>query len=229
MRLSKSIHESEMSQMNWTKLQEDLERDCMSFIKNLRGVKNLLYRGMKGEITRHWKKVNQRQDRVPRYIDSNLHKMMDDWSNKHWGFKARSQSTFTTANPANAKGYGRSYIIFPIGKFKYAWNNDVVKLYGNYDAFDARVKAYYERYNSQIEYEEDFKSMDELREVTFDEQIVPEMVKYETTNINKYLKMPVKDSDYTECILNCKSYYIIHREWESTLLEWYSVRYWRGK
>jgi len=224
MRLNRFITEG-TSTKQWEDLSSTLEKDCKPFILEIKGMKSLLYRGSSKD-TSFYTKIKQRQDREPLYNDPDLSGMMDEWTNQYWGFKARSQSTFTTANVDVAKGYGRgAYIVFPIGKYRYAWNKDVSNLYALYDSFDAQVISEYDKMGG---YDDEEITMMDAKEMVYKNLILPELKKYRTSNLNKYLKMgPWSSSDFTECIINAKSYYLINRVWEPTLLAWYSDRYWR--
>ncbi len=133
-----------------------------------------------------------------------------------WGFKARSQSTFATNSRDTARSYGDHYIVFPIGKFKYTCNDDVVELYKNYDTFE---------WMTSIEARERDISEEDAEQNVFDDVFVPKLKEYNTSDLNGYLK--VGPGRYSECIFNSKSYYIINNEWRVTLLEWYSNKYWK--
>ena len=209
----------------WNAIRTMLEKNSMPFINHLKGAKSLLWRGVDGHNTPSIKRVTQRQDRRPRFIDMDLHDRLDAWTKKNWGFPARSASTFTSASRQAITNYGDQYIIFPIGNFKYSWNNDVSDLYYSYDHFESIV-------HNEIRVNE-LKGIDEPLGDTIDKifktVFVPELKGYKTSNLNSHLKVDHSGFNRTECILHCKQYYIINNQWDGTLLGWYSDKYWKEK
>lgn len=223
MRLYESITPTE-----WEQLRSELEKNCMPYIKMLKGCKSLLRRGAKTDIS-FFEKKTQRQDRRPLLINKELHTMMDTWSKKNWGFAARSASSFTTNREHNARMYGKPYIFFPIGNLKYAWNDDVTELYKTYDGWIWRVSDEYNSTNYHSTSQAEEISEEQAQENVFNNLIVPELQNYKTSGLDKMLKQPGDRQGYAEAIINCKSYYLINAEWRETLTAWYGDRYWRKK
>jgi len=229
MRFKQHIINETVTPSNWKKLQEILERDCMPYIKQLRGVKSLLVRGSK-KLTTFYDEVIQRQDRRPLLINPDLSDILDDWTLKNWGFRSRSQSAFATNRLNAAKRYGNVYMIFPIGKFKYACNDNVNDLYGAYDSYEFRVIDMADKMTSKNDMGDD-RDPKEPHQKVFDEEILPHLKAYTVnTGLNRYLgDKSWEKTDFSECIVNCKSYYLINMEWSDTLLVWYTKRYWNKK
>jgi len=223
MRLLKEMQ----STPKWEKLRDELEDKCQPYIKHLKGCNSLLIRGSKQKI-KYYSKFTTRQDRIPRLIDDrDLHKMMDNWTQKNWGFKARSQSVFTSTREHNAKMYGKPYIMFPIGKFDYAWNDNVYGLYGAYDRWGYIVEIVWDDLEDTRDTDDRPKyDEDEAKEEAFDLHILPHLENYDTNNLSKLLKKGESMAGYTECIVHCKTYYMIHPEWRQLLVEWFGKRYW---
>jgi len=211
MRLQQFINETYLSTENWEHLKGMLEKDCKPYIKELKGAKKLLLRGMKKYIE-FYEIKNVRKNRKPRLIDKNLHIKLDNELNKIFGWKVRSQGLFTTTGKDVAKRWGDPCIVFPIGKFKYIWIDDTHDLYYGYDVwFDGPAgKGKYKSNNEKI----------------WDKYIYPSINKYHDTDLNKFLKMPDNPTDHaSECIIKCNKYYAINYEWYYTLLEYFGNRY----
>ena len=208
----------------WERMREMLERNCQPYIKLLKSAKDLLKRGMASRTTDMIDKVPVRMDRQPRFIDPSLARMLDAYSKREWGFKARSQGVFASKD-SNVEGYGNVYVVFPIGDFKYAWTRDAGQIYYNYDHFQAATTN---RMNIENRYSESLSDeihWDDAARLTFKDEMEPELKKYKTNNLRTYLRGP--KNKYSECIFTCKEYYIIHREWTSTLKGWFTDKYWK--
>ena len=193
-----------------------LDKECKPYINELSGAKSFLWRGMQARTTNYMEKITQRKDRTPRYISKTLHNMLDEWSLKNWKFKSRSSAAFTSASRYHTTGYGHSYLFFPIGAFKYAWNDDVSGLYKRYDHFDYDVEVKAERYLGKKISEQ------KMAELYFKEEFVPLLKRYKTRNLNKYLRTDweAKRTD-NECIVFCNEYYIINEQYKPYLERWY--------
>ena len=227
MRLKQHINET-ITPSKWEELRETLERSCKPYIRHLKGAKSLLCRGSKKSIPFYDKK-SQRQDRIPALIDINLHGLMDDWTKKNWGFDARSASTFTTNREHNARMYGTPYRMFPIGDFDYAWNDNVTQLYSEYDSWNYSVDMEFNHVNDNSTSVQDDIDDFQAEDNVFKRNIIPHLQNYKTSNLSTMLKQPGDKRGYSECIVHCKQYYLIHPEWSETLLSWFSDRYWRQK
>ena len=188
----------DMSTANWDDIKTTLNRDCKPFISNLRGVKQLLLRGVSSGVmpSRNYEINTIRKDRKPRLVSKELHDLMGKYSKKKFGWNIRKEGLFTSKSKNDVRSWGTTVIVFPIGKFKYVWSNDVDTLYGYYD---------------------DYLYID----ITFENDIIPEIDKYNTTNLNKYLS--TYNSDYSECIIGGSKYYTLSMEWYETLLRYYST------
>lgn len=107
-----------------------IKRDCKPFLDQLGG--NLMYRGSRSQNhgpTRLFSKRGVRTNRRPTNTDPHVHDQMNDWFEKKFKIKARSETVFTTGRFADAKGYGTVYCIFPIGDFKFIWSPKIDDLF----------------------------------------------------------------------------------------------------
>ena len=208
MRLQQYITEStELTTKNWEKLKSDINKDCKPFIKEIKGANNLLLRGVNQSVVPTVFTVkNVRKDRKPRMIDKELHKKIGELSKKLFGWNIREEGIFTTISYEAARHWGHPIIMFPIGKFKYVWSDDVEDLYYGYDI-----------YNPIYDYFDD--DVVQSNEEVWEDTIEPAVKRYHTTNLKQYLNSST--NNISECIINCDKYYMINFEWLETLKGYY--------
>jgi hypothetical protein len=185
----------------WDELKNVLNKDCKPFIKNLKGIKNLLYRGVKMPPIFYTQKTT-RLNRKPRLLSIELHNKLGKDTIKRFGWNIRETGIFTSNNIINVKRWGNPSIVFPIGKFKYVWLKDVKNLYAIYDLWD------------------EYEDLPHMQQELWDNNIKDILDQYNTTNINKYLSM--KSFSKSECIIQCEKYYSINIEWNETLIAYYT-------
>jgi hypothetical protein len=119
-----------------------IQKECKQFLKDIKGAAGTLFRINKGLSLRApvIKKVT-RKDRQP--LDSNpkLHKLLDEWFNKKFGWKARSNVLFCWPLQFSSPLILQQWMVFPAGNYKYVWSTSVHDLWGelgdfNYDEVD---------------------------------------------------------------------------------------------
>lgn len=127
---------------------ELIKRDCAPFLEESKKA-GFLYRGIQpdGEdlhvndsdgkkLVYIQKRV--RQDRVPRDMPKPAHHALDDWFDKKFGIKARSQCVFAYGGELYPRGtikeYGDAHIIFPIGEMQYVWSPEIEDLFVSMEA-----------------------------------------------------------------------------------------------
>lgn len=115
-----------------------LENECKEFINEIkksgagpifRGAKNIddTYNrglGIKGS----------RSDRRPLDTKKDVSETLDNCFEEKFGIKLRSNVVFTSKLPNIASDYGKPYLFFPIGDYKYFWNPGVKDLYGDIES-----------------------------------------------------------------------------------------------
>lgn len=200
MRLGTYITESDLK----AEIKALLKKTAAPFFKEVRGVMTpFLFRGTdRGVDTKkQYKVVNRRKDRNPRFIGKTLTTYLDKESKKMWGFKARSAGIFTSAHISAATAYGSPKLFVPIGKFKYAWHNDVHSLYGFYDELTGD-------HSSEEEMWDILRSIN-MRRTNKDAKAIfdRELEEYQTTNLKKYLNNPNR---WSEAIFDVDKYYIMN-------------------
>ena len=97
-----------------------IQSECRAFLDE---TDQPLYRGV-GATLNPFKMMSAwevRKDRQPRDAHPLAHKVMDEWFEKNFGIKPRSEGLFCTSNIEQAKDYGSPCFVFPVGNFKYLW------------------------------------------------------------------------------------------------------------
>ena len=110
---------------------EQLKQDCSIFINDLKKQKKsfieFIYSGRKGSNTIIKKDV--RQNRRPLDTPEGIHDMIDNEFFDEFGYKPRSSSLFCYVDYRKTMAYGKTYVIFPIDKYKLIWSPKVTDLY----------------------------------------------------------------------------------------------------
>jgi hypothetical protein len=120
-------------------LANDIKNDCGPFLKHF-GDRSYLLRGFKGapRATKKYPlfkdfayKIPVRKDRKPLDTDPDLADAIDNFLEKKFGVRPRSEGLFCTGAEgiSQAEGYGDAYLIFPIGDFKIIYSKQVADLY----------------------------------------------------------------------------------------------------
>ena len=130
--------------------QKYMEEHCGDFLDQS-GRKDFLIRGMKKIDPSEWDTLKSSNvDGLPHYIpyhtllmrtnrqpsDTSLatHEVINEWFRERFGWGARSEVVFgegryNIAASSSSIDYGPTFIIFPVGDFKYVWSEDVSDLY----------------------------------------------------------------------------------------------------
>ena len=106
-------------------------KNCKQFMRIINDLEGFqLLRGYKHGTSNFFKK-SVRKDRRPSDTNKLVHDVMDELFYKKFKVKARSECLFVTGDYKFARGYGKTYIIYPIGPFKFYWNPDIEDLYAD--------------------------------------------------------------------------------------------------
>lgn len=118
------------AQQQLEEVAELIKRDCQPWLKE--AGKNLFYRGLDSKSsggylkplfdTDLFLKGSVRNDRSPKDSPNWLHDALNDYFISKVGVPLRSASLFIAADYGLASNYGKTYMIFPIGNFNYAWS-----------------------------------------------------------------------------------------------------------
>jgi len=109
---------------------EGIKKNCKPFLKDMRGSIGTLVR-MQGDARR--KPIlfkNIRKERNPLDTQKEIHTYADEWFNKKFGWRARSNVIFCWGRPFGDITFYISsyYLVFPVGKYKYVWSPEVKDL-----------------------------------------------------------------------------------------------------
>lgn len=127
-------------------IKELIETKCGPYLE-MSGRKGALIRGMNPEIFASARTIRDdgvdvqyversvRKDRSPKDMIKGDHQLLDTWFDKKFGIKARTGALFVFGGSQSglrrAESYGKPYLIFPIGNFKFVWSPKVTDLYVN--------------------------------------------------------------------------------------------------
>lgn len=108
---------------------ENVLSDCQSFLKDWKTIyrTEFLWSGRQKKLDFARKQI--RKNRTPKDTPIELHYEMDDWFNKKFGVKARSNALFCTFDGSHSASFGKPHIIFPIGKYKLISSNLIKDVY----------------------------------------------------------------------------------------------------
>lgn len=245
MRFKERVCEEIMTMKAWNNIVSLVEKDCKPFLRDFKGAKSLLWRGLQksgvGSIT----KKSVRTNREPRFVDDTLTKLLSSWSKSEWGWDWRREGLFVTTDQSTAKHFGIPVIVFPIGKYKVVWNGHVEELYGAYDDWGWLVQHEFEDLWNQSnvkssklrKMDKEFQRVDyqpskdapreemvmaHAEDSIFDQYIERHLRNYTQGNLNKYLK--IANPDKGEAVIKCKEYYMIPSTWDTHLLEYFGKR-----
>lgn len=110
---------------------ETLRKNCMPYLKDVAKINSdvrFLWSGRNDD--RDIFKADVRTDRRPKDMQWEYHEAYDYAFELKFGFNARSNALFVTGRYNSANSYGRNvYMIFPIGKYRYVWSDEIKDLY----------------------------------------------------------------------------------------------------
>lgn len=115
------LYEDEEKKISAAQAAEIIKRDCSPFLKEI-GDKLPLYRGTTKKIY-GLTKLKVRKNRIPKDTSEEIHTILNDSFKFLSGIYYRSEAIFVTGSRRIAYDYGNLYMIFPIGKFNYAWSS----------------------------------------------------------------------------------------------------------
>jgi hypothetical protein len=158
MRLQQYITENK--DMSFEEIITLIMNKCQPYIKEILPIyhnDNLMYSGRK-HLSSNTIIKKIRNDRKPTDTPIKIQELFDSLFKKYHGWKPRSSSIFCTGSISTAGDYGKVYMVFPMGKFKYLWNPDISDLFSDVvndpDNYDIRVDdpdILYDFYGADIE------------------------------------------------------------------------------
>lgn len=143
MRLEKFINEDRHTEIYFDtdndeekviKMAQLLFRDCKRYLKDIGKGGDVMYRGAHGaDMT----KIVPRKNRQPKDMDTEMQEELDDAFDSQFGWRPRSEGVFCSGDYHQASAYGkRVFTVWPIGKYKFLYNDNVNDLYTYMDNYD---------------------------------------------------------------------------------------------
>lgn len=147
----KFINEEEHSSIfNANIIADIIKRDCSKWLKEVKNPsKSLIYRGSKSvSLGKNLlTKKSVRTDRSPKDTPKKMHDYIDNWFNKKFGIKFRSQALFVSGDKDIANQFGKVWIVFPINDYDYLWSPFFKDMTEDIDdAIMTRVKKLFNSY-----------------------------------------------------------------------------------
>ena len=126
-----------------------IKQKCKPWLNTIKSCKNkALWRGVTSTGGDPVIMKPVRTDRQPLMTGPKDQKKFDTVFDNYWGWKPRATGLFATGDYATAAGFGENtYLIFPVGPFKYLWAEKIDDLWNyrkaNYDELRQIVKTEY--------------------------------------------------------------------------------------
>jgi len=192
-----SLNEYKYYEDAWKDFKNDwfkILKNCKSYLKEFEssGSKISLYRGNKYLGKSLVKKDSRLEsNRIPSDTPQEVHEISNRIFKKIFGWPVRN-GVFATSNQANAIEYGRLWMFFPIGNYKYVWSTKYE------DFFEALVKE-------NILIKRGNKGILNPDVQDLEKRLLSMIRTYKTKNL--------KNAIYSEneIIFNCKSYYLLDK------------------
>ena len=170
---------------------DKLEDKCQPYLKECKKGGGFLYRGYSKSNKDGIFKLKPRNNRRPKDMPIEIHKLLDDLFKKKFGWKARSEGVFSISDSYGAGEYNTYLdILFPIGNFKYVWSPgvvDILLMLNDIDIIDSN-------WNLIVNLEENVDNIIEVVE------------KYTNKNLYKAIM------EEAEVAIKCKEYYLVDME-----------------
>jgi hypothetical protein len=99
-----------------------LKKKAGKAIAAMKKAKKGMWRGILGTGLREFERKQVRTDRKPRDSAVDFSEMMDDYLQGTVGWRPRKEGMFLTGNRQEASRYGKMYLVFPVGNFKFVWS-----------------------------------------------------------------------------------------------------------
>lgn len=133
MRLQQHLHLNEMA--TTVSIQEALEyayNKCKPYLKEV-VKKGALVRWMYSGRTHNANSFERKMQvkRMPLDTPPEIHSMLNRLYKKKFGWEARSKSIFCTGDMSQSFQYGKPFLIFPTGNFKYLWHQKTKDLWNH--------------------------------------------------------------------------------------------------
>jgi len=185
-----------------------LKKECSQILKEMRKGYFVLYRGFKnveigddGEKSQFFSRV-PRKGRQPLDTSTTMHLIMDDYFDKKFGWRARSEGVFCTTSPSHAKFYGEIYMVFPVNGFKFIYSPNVHDLFDEQNRF---IKKFTKNKISLLSDLHTFLDMAKANKVETEEAVFKMLdgLKYTDKSLRK------AKTNNSEVMIKCSKYYAL--------------------
>jgi hypothetical protein len=108
-------------------LLELVQKECNPWLReigdfSITTIPNPVFRGVEENVRIfRVKKGTRRSDRIPKFTQKEVFEIFDKAFAEKFGWWARSRGIFTGSEHV-AYSYGKTYVFFPMGKYKYVWS-----------------------------------------------------------------------------------------------------------
>lgn len=201
-----------------------LQKDCKKYLNEMKNT--ILYRGSTVKVENIAKKHAHLEDRTPMSTPKHIHDELNDAFNTIFGWKVRN-GIFTTSNIDTTLAYGRSYMFFPIGDYKYCYSPQIHDLTFSLDMFidkdrkEHLMQIYYndkEAIKKHKSFEKYFKEYITFIDVEPDAETF--IKKYYTDkNLVSTLKKLNESGRSREISFKCNEYYLINMVYSNDLMK----------
>jgi len=133
MKFTEYITEASKKELQTYSVIKSLEKHCQPIIKELRKHGDVLWRGASKSKTKSIIQVTPRTDRQAKDMAPEVQYELDNWFEKKFGWRPRSEGVFATGSKNMAYNYGDGppYMFFPIGKFEFLYSPSINDLYSD--------------------------------------------------------------------------------------------------
>jgi hypothetical protein len=118
---------------NFDEIVSTLQSECKPFLNELKFCEGFLYRGQFSHTIPDIDRIKPRIDRKPLNTPREIHDIWDGEFKKKFGWKARSEGVFVTSDSYMSENFGRAYLFFPIGPYKYVWSSKYMDVTNDMD------------------------------------------------------------------------------------------------
>ena len=223
MRLQRHLTEQKVDiEQFWSLVQ----KKCQPFLKDWLPIQKRygyirpLYRGMDvGE----WGEKRVRLDRKPESSTREFHYDVDNLMKQKHGIYGRSQTVFVSGDDQQAATYGETYIIFPVGKYRFLWSDKIRDLWVDVRRYDyvRDIKREVDKtmmldatWNKLTDKKDIDKIRGELEDMFYQrnqEAIRRAVALYKKTDLKKAIESE------TEIMIECQSYLFLKSNWQNDL------------
>lgn len=141
-------------------LAKNIAAECQPYLNQI-SHETRLWRGLGNSWSRMPSKMKCPVGRVPQSTVGYVHEIIDDWFLEKTGISYRSNAVFATGNHNMAGEFGKPFVIFPTGEFKFCWSPNVIDM--TFDLVKPRSHMFSDL--SEMPAEDDDESIDEVHEV----------------------------------------------------------------